>query len=169
MTGARIHPDFRSAVERALVDEVGGRLTDIYLPDDRRLTDLWAIGRTPDDNIPGSRFREVARNVRIEGRRTVYVAADGTRTALPVPRDGVTPHHEPLAPRSHATVVWSQFPMADTRVYVPASGVFDLGGMADLVVVANSVVYRVTIDVGPRALKRFVPDVSQGFRASPVS
>ncbi|SDE03073.1 hypothetical protein [Glycomyces harbinensis] len=167
MTGAFIHPDFRSAVERVLVDEVGGRLSDLYLPDDRNLTDLWAIGRTPDGGSRPNPYRDVARNVRFEGKRTVYIAADGTRTALTVPRGSVTPHGEPLASRSLAAGVWSHFPEADARIYVPATGVFDLGGMADMTVVAGGVVYRVTVDVGPRNLKRFIRDVSHGFRASP--
>lgn len=167
VTGAFLHPDFHAAVERVFLDESGGRLTGVYLPDDRALTDLWAIGRTPNGGNRLNPYRDVARNVRLEGERAEYIAADGARTALPVPRGGVAPHDEPLAPRPLAAGVWSNFPEADTRLYVPVSGTFDLGGMADLTVVAGGVVYRVTVDVGPRTLKRFVPDVSQGFRAGP--
>ncbi|MEU6857458.1 hypothetical protein AB0B28_01075 [Glycomyces sp. NPDC046736] len=166
MTGAFLHPDLRSAVAGALAAEVGARLTDIYLPDGRAPDDLWAIGRAPDDRTPGNRFRDVARHVRVQGRRALYIAADGTRTALNLPRGALAAHREPLVPRS-AAVVWSQFPAPDTRVYVPVSGTFDLGGMADMVVVSGNVVYRLTVDVGPRALKRFVPDVSRGFDAGP--
>jgi hypothetical protein len=167
VTGAFIHPELRSAVERAFAAEVGGELSDLYLPDEGALTDLWALGRTPGDSLPGNRFREVARNVLVRGDAAVYVAADGTRTTLAAPPRGLVPHREPLAPRSTAGVVWSQFPDSDARIYVPAEGIFDLSGMAETVVVADRVVYRVTVDVGPRPLKRFIRDVSQGFRAGP--
>ncbi|GAA2135984.1 hypothetical protein [Glycomyces algeriensis] len=167
MTGAFLHPDFESAVERALADETGGRLTGLYVPDDRTLTELWAIGRAPDGRARVNPYRDVARHLRLKGERAVYTAADGTRTRLAVPHEGIAAHREPLASRSLAPGVWSHFPAADTRVYVPVSGTFDLGGMADMAVVSGGVVYRVTVDAGPRILRSFIPDVSQGFSAGP--
>lgn len=167
MTAAFLHPDLESAIARAFADETGGRLTGVFLPDDRTLTDLWALGSAPGGRPPVNPYRDVARHLRLKGDRAVYTAADGTRTTLAVPRGGVVAHREALAPRSLAPGVWSHFPAADTRVYVPVSGVFDLGGMADMAVVSDGVVHRVTVDVGPRILRSFIPDVSQGFRAGP--